>query len=384
MRLLSVSVKNVLRRKSRSALAAAGVASAVGTAILLVGFSTGFESSSREIYAGHGVDIVVDRAGVTQRLTSSLPESLAGQIAALLHVRAVGASLNDLASFGEGSLIGIPVHGWPADSFMFEKLDVTAGRRLAAAGGEILLGAGLAESLHKQPGDEVTVDDSTKFRVAGVFRGLNMYEDASAVLLIGDLQKLLDRPGQVTEFEVQADSDAREQPGAIVAICRQIEDLRDPQAERWGLAATSSRESVSASTEVHMAHGLAFAATAIAMLIGCVGVLNTMSMSVFERTQEIGVLRAIGWRRWRVMLMIVYESELIAAVGAAVGAAIVIPLAPALAKLPWVEGLIRPDVAPTVIALALTLALLLGLIGGVYPSYRSARLNVVEALQADA
>lgn len=133
-----------------------------------------------------------------------------------------------------------------------------------------------------------------------------------------------------------------------------------------------------------MAHGLAFAATAIAMLIGCVGVLNTMSMSVFERTQEIGVLRAIGWRRWRVMLMIVFESELIAAAGAAIGGAIVFLLAPALAQLPSVAGLIRPNLAPAVVILSLVLAMLVGLIGGVYPSYRSARLNVVEALQADA
>jgi putative ABC transport system permease protein len=133
-----------------------------------------------------------------------------------------------------------------------------------------------------------------------------------------------------------------------------------------------------------MAHGLAFAATAIAMLIGCVGVLNTMSMSVFERTQEIGVLRAIGWRRWRVMLMIVFESELIAAAGAVIGGAIVILLAPALAQLPTVAGLIRPNVAPAVVILSLVLALFVGLIGGVYPSYRSAQLNVVEALQADA
>ena len=117
MRLISVAAKNVLRRKSRSGLAAAGVASAVAAAIALVGFSTGFETSAKEVYLGHGVDLVVVHAGLAQRLTSSLNESIGAQIAALPHVQAVSGSLTDVVSFGEGSLIGIPVHGWPTDSF---------------------------------------------------------------------------------------------------------------------------------------------------------------------------------------------------------------------------------------------------------------------------
>ena len=87
MRLITVAAKNVLRRKSRSALAAAGVATAAAAAIALVGFSTGFETSATDIYLGHGVDLVVVHAGLAQRLTSSLNESVGNQIAARPHVR---------------------------------------------------------------------------------------------------------------------------------------------------------------------------------------------------------------------------------------------------------------------------------------------------------
>jgi putative ABC transport system permease protein len=385
MRLITVAAKNVLRRKSRSGLAAAGVASAAAAAIALVGFSTGFETSAKDIYLGHGVDLVVVHAGLAQRLTSSLNESVGNQIAALPHVAAMSGSLTDMVSFGEGSLVGIPVHGWPSESFLFDTLTIDRGRRLAAGERQgILLGARLAESINKRVGDEVEIESYGRFRVAGVFRGVNVLEDASAIVLLGDLQKLMDRPGQVTEFQIRLDRGIAGDAAALDEIRRQIDDLKNPAGERWGLSATPSQQYASGSTEVHMAHGLAWATTAIAMVIGCVGVLNTMSMSVFERTQEIGVLRAIGWHKWRIVLLVVCESELIAATGAVLGAAAMILLGPMLARMPWVQGLIRPEVAPPVVALALVLAILVGLVGSVYPSYRSSRLDVVHALQCDA
>ncbi len=385
MRLITVAAKNVLRRKSRSALAAAGVATAAAAAIALVGFSNGFETSAKDIYLGHGVDLVVVHAGLAQRLTSSLNESVGNQIAALPHVAAVSGSLTDMVSFGEGSLVGIPVHGWPVNSFLFDTLTIQSGQRLASGDRQgILLGARLAESINKRPGDDVAIESYGRFHVAGVFHGVNVLEDASAVALLGDLQQLMDRPGQVTEFQIKLDRKIAGVPAALEQVRRQIEDLKNPAGERWGLSATPSQQYASGSTEVHMAHGMAWATTAIAMVIGCVGVLNTMSMAVFERTQEIGVLRAIGWHKWRIVLLVVCESELIAAAGAVFGAAVIIPLAPLLARIPWVQGLIRPEVAPPVVTVAVILAILVGLVGSVYPSYRSSRLDVVHALQCDA
>src|SRR5271163_3790355 len=123
-------VHNLARRKVRSALTCLGVALAVATVVSLVGFSSGLEQSSEEIYRGRSIDLVITRAGVTQRLTSNLDEQLAGRLKAVPGVREVNPSLTDIVSFGEGSLVGIPVHGWPAESFIFENLELLAGRRL--------------------------------------------------------------------------------------------------------------------------------------------------------------------------------------------------------------------------------------------------------------
>ena len=66
---------------------------------------------------------------------------------------------------------------------------------------------------------------------------------------------------------------------------------------------------------------MAWVTSAVALVIGAVGMLNTMVMSVFERTREIGILRAIGWGRWRVVRMILMESILLSLTGGMVGTA---------------------------------------------------------------
>ncbi len=382
MRLLHVALKNVLRRRTRSALAAASVAGAVATTIALVGFSTGFKSSIREVYAKHHVDLVVVRAGVAEQMTSSLDESVARQIAELPYVKAVNPSLTDMVSFDDANLIGIPVHGWRPDGFVVETLQITDGQPLQGTDRRtILLGAGLAKSLGKQVGDSVRMENGT-FRVAGVYRGINPYEDASAVVPLADLQAMLDRAGQVTEFQLMLDGPISDEQTR--SLCGSIEALTDAHRERWGLTAISAPQYAGGGSEVQLADALAWATTAIAMLIGCVALWNTMHVSVLERTQEIGVLRAIGWHRRRIVWMIFCESEMIVLIGVAAGIALALLAVPLLAQLPAVRGLIQPDVAMPVVAIAAALATTVGMLASACPSFFSARLNMIDAMRRDA
>jgi len=171
MHFWQVILKNVWRRKLRSLLTGLGVSLAMTTLIALVGFASGLEQSTAEVYAGHRVDLVVSRAGVTERLTSSLPQSLAGRLAQLPGVAAINPSLTDIVSFGEGSLVGIPVQGWPADSFAIDDLIISHGRRIRAGDMRgILLGDSLAAVIGKQVGQQVQVE-LEPFQVIGTFAG---------------------------------------------------------------------------------------------------------------------------------------------------------------------------------------------------------------------
>ncbi len=84
----------------------------------------------------------------------------------------------------------------------------------------------------------------------------------------------------------------------------------------------------------------------VAALVGGVGMMNTMLMSVFERTREIGVLRAVGWSRWRVLRMIMGESLLLSCAGGLIGIGAGVGLVWLVARSPAMAGLTHDTVSP--------------------------------------
>ena len=152
------------------------------------------------------------------------------------------------------------------------------------------------------------------------------------VVLLQDLQRFMGHQGQVSGFAIVTEHP--DDQAEIERIRRAIEAL-GPNIE-----ATPTAEFVNSTPEIRFVRAMAWVTSAIGLIIGAVGMLNTMIMSVFERTSEIGILRAIGWRRWRVVRMILMESVLLSLAGGAVGAVGAIVLARVLAAQPAVAGMV--------------------------------------------
>jgi putative ABC transport system permease protein len=373
-------LKNLLQRKFRSALTVCGVAVAITAVVSLVGIAHGFETSLTELYESRGVDLLVVRAGTTERLGSSLPEKVGEEIRRLPGVRLVSPGLMDMVSFEKGHLIGVPLQGWTADSFMFEGLKVIDGRLLRAGDRHaVMLGVVLAKNLGKKAGDRLEIEGQD-FEVVGVFESFNVFENGSAVVLLSDLQQLMDRPGQVTGFQVVLE-DTPDRKAAVERVRKEVEKLHDDKGRPYRLSALPTKDYVKSTTQIRMGQAMAWLTSAIALVIGAIGVLNTMIMSVFERTREIGILRAVGWRRSRVVRLILYESLLLSVVGAGVGIGGAVLLVRAFSQSQAASGLVRPDVSPAVMAQGLVIALAVGLIGGAYPALRGSRLAPTEALR---
>jgi putative ABC transport system permease protein len=133
--------------------------------------------------------------------------------------------------------------------------------------------------------------------------------------------------------------------------------------------------------QLNQTFGIFNALVAVAIFASLFGIINTLSMSVIERTREIGVLRALGSTRWQIRRTIADESLVIALIGAVMGIAIGAGMGWALLKglsfgIPGVTY--TPPVA-TMVGVAIA-AVLLGLIAALLPARRAARLDVVEAL----
>ncbi len=116
----------------------------------------------------------------------------------------------------------------------------------------------------------------------------------------------------------------------------------------------------------------------LSVIISLFGIVNTLVLSVFERTRELGMLRAIGMTRWQVRAMISFESVITALIGAVIGIGLGIALASLLAaRLDFVAFSV-PIGSLIVFAVA---AIIVGLLAAIFPARRAARLNPLEALQ---
>jgi putative ABC transport system permease protein len=106
-----------------------------------------------------------------------------------------------------------------------------------------------------------------------------------------------------------------------------------------------------------------------------------MIMSVFERTREIGILRAVGWSSRRIMRMIVQESLLLCAIAAGVGVALGLLASRAVMLIGTVRAFLDPSYEPAIFLRALGVAVVVALAGAAYPAFRAVRLTPMEALR---
>jgi putative ABC transport system permease protein len=187
------------------------------------------------------------------------------------------------------------------------------------------------------------------------------------------LQQLMERTGQVTGFSILVEhpNDKAE----IERIRHQVEAMGS------GLTALTTAEHVKSVTEIQLAKAMAWLTSSVALLIGFFGIMNTMIMSVHERTREIGILRAIGWRRYRVVRMILLESIVLSVVGAVVGSVGAFLLVRILTRVPTVSGLISGRIHPVFVLYGLLIALVVGFIGGLLPAYRASKMLPTVALR---
>jgi putative ABC transport system permease protein len=119
----------------------------------------------------------------------------------------------------------------------------------------------------------------------------------------------------------------------------------------------------------------------LAVVIGAIGVMNTMIMSVFERTREIGILRAVGWRGARIVRMVLSESLILCLVATVVGVAAGIAATRAVLLVPAISTFLEPAYPPAIFVRALVIAVGVALAGALYPALRAVRLSPMEALR---
>lgn len=384
MRFSGLVAKNLFRRPMRSALTLVALITAIASVVALLGIAKGFTRSFGEIYAAHSIDIVVSRQGSADRLSSSVDQRFEEQIEQLPEVdRAAGVLLESM-SLEDQAIYGIPTMGVARDSWylndyeMVQQNDPSGGQIDSTTnpfGGEergLLLGIHLAERLNAEPGTILNLLGEP-YRVQAIFRSPASWENGAMILPIENLQALTDRVGQATYINVVVNRPlSAERAAAAIAAIEQLDAKLLPMA---------TAEFVETDTRMQLAGAMAWMTSAIALMLGAVGTLNTMLMSVMERTKEIGILRAIGWPKSRVVRMILLESCGLSLVACILGTLTAIVLTWALSQAPLVKGLLVPAIDWQVALQGFLLAVGIGLLGAILPAWRAAQMLPTEAFR---
>jgi putative ABC transport system permease protein len=375
-------LKNIVRRPVRSILTVVAIAIAIGSVVSLVGIANGFEATFYKIYDRKGVDIFVVQAGRDRR-ASSLPEALGQKLRALPGVKQVIPGLMEVVSFEEYKIHTVVVQGWIPETAVFDHLTVLEGRLLNSYDERddhksVMLGSVLARNLGKKVGDTIEIIEGQPFEIVGIHETNNVFENGAMVVPLKQVQRIFDRKDHVTGYSLVLDKEMKKaDPDLVPHLRTQIEGLMK------GISALSTQDHIGSLTELRVVKAMAWITSAIALAIGLFGVMNTMVMAVNERTREIGILRAVGWRPYRVLRLVLFEAIALSLTGAVFGVIGAIILVRFLTQLPTVAGLIDGHIQPIFFVYGFVIAAVVGLLGGIFPARRAAGMLPTAALRQE-
>ena len=253
-------------------------------------------------------------------------------------------------------------------------LRMTAGTPAALAQGELLIDSTTAQDKHLAVGDTVPVrfalTGPSTLRIGGIYQ-------ANALIgsyLVSSGLFLAHFPAQPPAGLLLRTDGSATADNAVTKALTAYPNLQIQTRAQFEQSQVSS---------VNQLLGLVYALLGLAVIIALIGIVNTLMLSVFERTREIGLLRAVGMRRRQVRTMIRSEAVILAIFGAIIGIVIGTGMGIALVSSLKNQGITDTVVPFSSLVIFLALAALLGLLAAGWPARRAARLDVLAAIAAD-
>ena len=406
-----LAFRNLTRRPVRSALTVLGVALAVAVAVSLLGFNRGYRSAIDESIEKLGFQVMIMAKGcpyeaATMMLKGGtgllyLPSDTYAQVRGDPEIESItpifigvaekeAASIRDEAGSAFSILAGID----PA-SFLKMKPWMTLKTGPGFDGGrwfdqhaeaEVVMGFEAAEYEQRKVGDAffvtVTPRGETEpvqheFRVVGILDRTGTQDDGTIFMPLERAQEIFGRADELTILGIRL----KEFSGVGI---RRFEQrwMKLPEVQVVSLQQVKT----TLVSLIGTAQAMVAAVASVAVIVAVIGVVNTILMSVYERTAEIGIMKAIGAARGDVFQLIWLETLFICLAGAVAGCAVAVvgsrgveAAIKLLIDLGVSGSIVR--ISPGIVGSALLGALLVGLFAGLYPAWRAAGMRPVEAIR---
>ena len=370
-------------RPLRTILTAAGIAVAVGSMVVFLSLGEGLRRAFAQELGSIGAELQVSYGPFEEAAFGSVPEL---PLDLVDDVREAGEA------YGVQKITPVLLYvrgGFtPGTSFAFQGLPAGADVAAIYPGYEVVEGRGLteddadafvavvgrqaAERSRLELGDELRLNPQARFEIVGLASSGGGFLSNAILVPLAPLQEAIGVEDRVTFFVIDLAEPGRAQEAAE-ALSERFPDL--------GVQTASDVLDV-IERGLRISDVVRLGISAIALIVGAIAVANTVLMSVFERTREFGVVRAVGARPRFLFAVVLAESVLLSIVGGAAG--VVLGRFGAFAVNRISIDLIGLDVAavtPRLIAFALAVAIGMGLLSGLAPSARAARIQIADAVR---
>ena len=384
MTLLTVALTNLRRRKGRAAFLVAGLLIGVGTVVALISLTQSMTGQTKANLQSFGANILVQPKAKDVALSyggiSAGGLSVGQQYLSQDDVARIDAipSRADISAVAPQLVGAVRVKGHralllgvdPAQQFKLKRWWSVGSGHAPQKQGELIAGAAAARTLKLEMGDYLTIG-GRRFTVTGVLGETGSQDDSLLIAELGDVQQVLGQPGKVTLVEIAA----LEAGTPVERIAREV-GAALPQAR-----VTAMQEAVkSRQHAVDQFRQFSYAIVGVVIAIEALVVFLTVMGSVSERTREIGVFRAIGFRRVHITRLILIEAVVASTIAGVLGYAagmavmyVVLPLVAHSAEVAW---------APLLGLTAVVLAVAIGGLASLYPALHAGKMDPTEALRA--
>jgi putative ABC transport system permease protein len=391
MNIWQLAAKNLFRRKIRTALTIAGIAVAVAVLVSLMGFDAGYQRSLDGDIDKMGYQVLVTAKGCPYEAATLMLKGGGGlrymedavykKIVADPRIDKITPQLvhtlfDPNKNNGQG---GLSLYMGIEKSYIELKPWVAfkAGKWFSnPTAKEVILGYEAAELEQRNVGDKVFLPGINEvLEVVGIFERTGTQDDGIQFIPLGTAQSMFGLDSQLTGIGIKL-----EQVSALRAF---EEDLyNEPGIQVISMAQVKGTIFNLMSSAKVMTNAVAV----IAVIVAVIGVVNTILMSVFERTKEIGVLKAIGASRWDVFSLIWLETIFFCLIGGVLGSGLafggsVVVESVLRTLLPYTPSGTIVFITPGLILKSLGGAVLLGVFAGFYPAYRASSTHPVTAIR---
>jgi putative ABC transport system permease protein len=359
-------IANLVHRPLRSLISIVAVALEVALILLIAGLAYGIMNDSKNRTAGIGADVIVQPPGSSNFSALSgapVPIKVADILRKLPHVNVVSPVVWQLSTAGALEVI---------DGIDLASFEALGGPFQYVQGGpfqgpnDILVDDYIARQRHVKVGSSMEVLNHT-FRVAGVVEN---GRGARKFLPIAALQDLIGAKDKASVFYLKLDD-----PANADAVVKEV--VSQPGMERYSVQSTE--EYLSMMTPSHLPGFQPFIGVVIgvSVIIGFLVIFQSMYAAVMERTREIGILKAMGASKFYIVSAILRETGLLAVLGIVLGIGFSFAASWAIRqRFPLVQVVVTGDW----VLRALLVAVLGAIVGALYPAFKAAGKDPIEAL----